>query len=188
MTNCTVSKVIFLSFLFLFDISHRILCSWYFDSGLCTAVKALGIANRSEDSIEGCLAILLQFREDLPRALGDGKLRDDIDHMKCRLQSLSDDTICTMQENNDKKMTTLMSLYSYLAHIAHYRRPWLVGSLSLRMVELEIKTGLSPMFPFSLTYFGGTLVNLGCITHGCRLGVYSLGLAYSCINFYSIIP
>lgn len=102
--------------------------------------------------------------------MGDVILRTDIDHMKCRLESLSDDTICNMQENNDKKMTTLISLYSYLAHIAHYRRPWLVGSVSLRVVELTMKTGLYPMSHVAFAVFGGILVTSGKIADGCRLG------------------
>ncbi len=123
-----------------------------------------------DESIEASFGILLQFREDPPIVMGDEKLRKDIDQMNYFLQSLSDDTICNMREDNDAKMTPLISLYAYLTHVAHYRRPWLVGSLSLRMVELTMKTELNAMFSVALAYFGGVLVSIGCITEGCRLG------------------
>jgi hypothetical protein len=123
-----------------------------------------------DESIEASLAILVQFGEVLPRAMGDEKLRSDIDQMNCFLLSQSDDVIYNTQENKDKKMTTLINLYAYLSHITHYRRPWLVGSLSLRMVELAVKTGLSPMSPVAFAIFGGVLVTSGKISEGCRLG------------------
>jgi len=126
------------------------------------------------ESIEASLAILVQFGEVLPRAMGDEKLRSDIDQMNSFLQSQSDDTMCNMREDNDGKMTPLVSLYAYLTHVAHYRRPWLVGSLSLRMVELTMKTELNEMYSMALAYFGGVLVSLGCITEGCRLGESNL--------------
>jgi hypothetical protein len=123
-----------------------------------------------DESIEASLALLVQFGEVLPRAIGDEKLRIDIDQMNSFLQSQSNDVIYNTQENMDKKMTTLTNLYAYLAHTTHYRRPWLVGSLSLRMVELAVKSGLSPSSPVAFAIFGGVLVTSGKITEGCRLG------------------
>jgi hypothetical protein len=125
-----------------------------------------------DESIEASLAILVQFGEVFPGAMGDEKLRNDIDQMNCFLQSQSDDVIYNMQENTNKKMTTLANLYAYLAHTTHYRRPWLVCSLSLRMIELALKTGLSPMSPVGFAIFGGILVTSGKISEGCRLGEF----------------
>jgi hypothetical protein len=139
------------------------------DSGLCTAAKALGIANRLDDSIDASIGILLQFGEKLPRAMGTAKLTAEMDQMKKFLQSLSDDVICKTQDGDDTKRNSLIGLYAYLIHVAHFRRPWLVGSLSLRMVELAIS-------PCALAYFGGVLVTAGSITEGCRLGEYESSL------------
>lgn len=119
--------------------------------------------------------------------MGDSNLGTDIDRMIRILQSTSDNTICNMQENNDKKMTTLFVLYEYLSHVAHWRQPWLLGSLSLRMVELTIKNGLNAMSPLSFAYFGGVLSSLGYVNEGCRLGesinwmlVHSLTFRFVC--------
>jgi len=114
----------------------------------------------------------LQFGEKLPCAMGDAKLTAEMYRMKNFLQSLSDDAICNMPEDNDTKRNSLIGLYAYLVHVTHYRQPWLVGSLSLRMVELTMKTSLNAMSPLALAHFGGVLVSAGCITEGCRFGEY----------------
>jgi hypothetical protein len=75
-----------------------------------------------------------------------------------------------MHENNDKQMTTLFVLYAYLSHAAHWRQPWFLGSLSLRMIELTIKNGLNAMSPLAFAYFGGVLSSIGYVNEGCRLG------------------
>ena len=137
---------------------------------MSTAAKALGVAYQHEESVESSLAILLQFNEDLPRSLGDDKLRTDIDRMNLILKSTSDEMICNMHTNNDKKMTTLINLYANLAHVVHYFKPWLVGSVSLRMVAVTIKSGLSAKSPLAFAHFGGVLSSIGYVNEGCRLG------------------
>ncbi|KAL3760364.1 LOW QUALITY PROTEIN: hypothetical protein ACHAWU_000339 [Discostella pseudostelligera] len=105
--------------------------------------------------------------------MGDAKLTAEMYRMKNFLQSLSDDAICNMPEDNDTKRNSLIGLYAYLVHVTHYRQPWLVGSLSLRMVELTMKTSLNAMSPLALAHFGGVLVSAGCITEGCRFVLWA---------------
>ena len=137
---------------------------------MCTSVEALASELCFEESIESSFRILLQFGEAIPRAMGDTELGIDIDQMTYFIQSTSDASIYNMQENKDKKMTALIKLYVYLAIALQYFMPWLVGSVSLRMVELTMKTGLSPMSPQAFAYFGGLLVSMGNVSIGCRLG------------------
>jgi len=140
-------------------------------SGLCTYAKALGIVSRHQHkSVKSCFAILAQFGEDPPRAVGDDTLRADIDKMSYILQSTSDVVICNMQENIGKKMTTLIDLYATLAHLLQFFKPWLAVSVSLRMVELTMKFGLSTQSPLAFAHFGGNLLTEGRINEGCRLG------------------
>ena len=139
-------------------------------SGLCTSVQALAAALYFDKSIESSFGILLQFGEDVPRAMGDTDLLIDIDQMTNILQSTSNDSIYNMKQNNDKKMTALLNLYVFLAHALHYYKPWLVGSVSLRMVEQTMKTGLSPISPYVFACFGSLLVTIGYVSMGCRLG------------------
>ena len=140
-------------------------------SGMLTSIKAIGVISLlPAQSIEAAFALLAQCGEHLPRSMEDVKLTNDIDRMVYVMQSTPDDTIYSMQENNDKKMTILIDIYAYLGHVLQFFNPWLVGSVSLRMVELTIETGLSAKSPLAFANFGGVLVTTGRIYEGCRLG------------------
>ncbi len=140
-------------------------------TGLITLEKASGLSSSLHDrSIDASFEILIQCGEDLPLPAGDGKLSAGIDRMRLILQSTSDDMICNMQKNSDKKMKTVIGIYLYLAHLLHYSKPFLVNSVSLRMVELTMRTGLSAESPLAFVHFGGVLVMSGFVKEGCRLG------------------
>jgi hypothetical protein len=139
-------------------------------SGLITAAQALGVAYRQEESIKASFAILAQFGENILSNAGNGKMTNSIDQMNDILRLASNDTICNMRENNDKKMTALINLYETLAHVLQYFMPSLLRPVSIRMVELTMKTGLSAKSPLIFAHFGGVLVSSGQITDGCRLG------------------
>ena len=140
-------------------------------TGLITPEKTSRLNSCLQDrSIDASFEILFQCGEDPPRPAGDGKLSASIDRMRRILQSTSDDMICNMQKNSDKKMKTVIGIYLYLAHLLHYSKPFLVSSVSLRMVELTMRTGLSAESPLAFVHFGGVLVMSGCVQEGCRLG------------------
>ena len=142
-----------------------------------------------DKSIQSSFGILFQFGEELPRDMTDAKLQTDIDRMTFILQSTSDELIYNMQENNDKKLTALFNLYVYLAHALLYFQPWLFGSVSLRMMEITMKTGLCTMSPLAFAHFGSLAVTIGYVTVGCRLGEWLLifvryGIKYDDANFF----
>ena len=96
----------------------------------------------------------------------------DIDKFNFVLQSTPDDFICKMQENKDEKLNALLRLYADLAYKIQYFRPRLFGFVSLRLVELTIKTGLSQYSPLAFAHFGCVLVTSGQVNEGCRLGEF----------------
>lgn len=100
----------------------------------------------------------------------DNSLGSDIDRMNHTLRSKTNYMLSNMENNSDRKLVALLNLYVYLAHVLHYFKPWLVGSVSLRMVELTLKIGLSAQTPLVFVHFGGVLVTSGYIPEGCRLG------------------
>ena len=52
----------------------------------------------------------------------------------------------------------------------HYTDPSLVGSASIRMVELELRNGLSPLAAIAFAFFGETLAAIGLYDKACRMG------------------
>ena len=116
------------------------------------------------------MAILIRFGESLPCEMGNIKLSSAIYRMVNVLRSMPDQIILNMQNNHEKMMTALINLYGSLSFSLYYYKPWLVGSVSLCMIELTMKTGLSSKSPVAFARFGSILVTLGYITDGCRLG------------------
>jgi hypothetical protein len=49
----------------------------------------------------------------------------------------------------------------------------LLGAVSLRLADLTLRNGLTPLCPLAFVYLGATLLNMGTeyITQACRLGV-----------------
>ena len=116
------------------------------------------------------VAILHQVGEELPRAMGDVKLTNDIQQLNDILQRTSDDSILNMDVTKDKRAVTLMKLYADWAYLLHYTDPSLIGAVSLRMIEITMKSGLTSTSPLAFAHYGEMLMSIGHITEGCRLG------------------
>lgn len=104
-----------------------------------------------EKSIDTSMAILIRFGESLPCEMGNIKLSSAIYRMVNVLRSTPDQIILNMQNNHEKMMTALINLYGSLSFSLYYNKPWLVGSVSLGMIELTMKTGLSSKSPVTFT-------------------------------------
>ena len=123
--------------------------------------------------MESSFAILLQAGEELPRVMGDAKLTGDIQIMMNNifiLQEATDSSILNMEVTTNNRTVTLLKLYANLAYMLHITDPSLIGAVSLRMVDITIKSGLTSISPLAFAYYGETLASIGYITEGCRLG------------------
>ena len=118
------------------------------------------------------MEILAKLDEKPLRDMGDSTLSTDIAAMNVRLQQLSDDCICDMQENQMKRSITLNKLYADLAHVLYYVKPALFADVSLRMVQLTLSKGITPSAPIGFAYYGQTVASMGNICKGCRLGEF----------------
>ena len=141
-----------------------------------------------KETIDFTFKVLLQLGEEMPCAMGDGKLMNDIEAMNDALRGISDDSLLHLKESSDRKMSTLIKLYANLANCLHLSRPLLVGAVSLRMVALTLKNGLTPVAPNVFALYGEILMALGHVEDACRMGMYYRCCVYftSCIwRFHS---
>ena len=106
------------------------------------------------------------------RDIDDDTLKSDMVSMNEILRNMPDESILNLHENKAKKINTTLKIYSNLCHILHNAKPSLIGSASLRMVELTMSNGLASSSPLALGYFGEALVANGSVKEGCRLGTY----------------
>ena len=126
--------------------------------------------------------ILAKLDEKPLRDMEDNTLSTDIAAMNEILQTLTDEYFCNMQDNQTKRVVSILKLYANLAHLLHFVKPFLVGSVSLRMVELTMSKGISPTAPLAFAYYGETLASMGNISEGCRLGEFVVRYA-PCLLF-----
>jgi hypothetical protein len=136
---------------------------------MCNATQVTAALNPME-AMKSSFGILFECNEVLPRTMGDDKLRNDVDQMNYIIRSMSNDSICTMKQNTDKKANTIINLYATFSHFMQYFKPWLLCSVSLRMVEITMKSGLCSSSPTAFAYFGGVLLSIGQVDEGRRLG------------------
>jgi hypothetical protein len=125
--------------------------------------------------MDAMLGILAKLEEKPLRDMGDSTLITDITATNVRLQQLTDDCICNMQENQMKRSIALNKLYADLAHVLLFANPNLVADVSLRMVQFMLSKGITPTAPLAFAYYGQTLSAMGNISKGCRLGEFVVG-------------
>ena len=100
------------------------------------------------------------------------KVVKDLQFMNATLLKMTDESIISMEQTTDKRITFLTKLYAELANMLHWTDPSLVGAVSLRLADLALRKGLTPLCPLAFVHLGMTLANLGdeYIIHGSRLG------------------
>jgi hypothetical protein len=125
-----------------------------------------------KESMDAMLGILAKLEEATLRDMGDSELSTGIAATNVRLQQLTNDCICNMQENQMKRSIALNKLYADLALVLYYVKPALFADVSLRMVELTLSKGITPTAPIGFAYYGQVLASMGNISKGCRLGEF----------------
>ena len=132
------------------------------------------------------MGILDILDEKLLRDIGDSTLSIDIAAMNRKLRTLTDDYICNMQDNQTKRVVSILNLYANLVHVLHYTKPNLVADVSLRMVQLTLSKGITPVAPKAFAVYGEVLASMGNISEGCRLGKFVVGHV-SCLFYLKVI-
>ena len=81
-----------------------------------------------------------------------------------------------MAETNDKKVVVLLKIYAALANLLIFINPSLVGAVSLRMVDITLKSGSTSECPLAFAFYGVALVSMGneYVNEACRLGAWGM--------------
>ncbi|KAL7555133.1 hypothetical protein ACHAWF_018812 [Thalassiosira exigua] len=136
--------------------------------------KELLHTNSSKESIECMVEILVQMDEKLPRKI-DLIDEREFNDMNERLQKMSDDDVLSMTKAK-KREDNLLKLYANLTNALYGADHSLIPCVSLRMVDLTIKNGLSGASALAFAFYGEVLTSIGSITEGCRLARLALKL------------
>ena len=122
--------------------------------------------------MESSLWTLRKLGEEPLRDISDDTLHTDMKTMNEIMRNTPDDYLLNLHENKAKKINITLKIYSNLCLFLHLAKPSLIGSASLRMVELTMSNGLASSSPLAFAYYGEALVASGSVKEGCRLGRY----------------
>ena len=122
--------------------------------------------------MKSSLDTLAKLGEQPLREISDNTLQADMMKMNEILRNTPDESILNLHENKAKKIIIIMKIYSNLCHVVHFAKPSLIGSASLRMVELTMNYGLASSSPLAFGFYGQILAANGSVKEGCRLGRY----------------
>jgi hypothetical protein len=138
---------------------------------LYLTAKTLAQAFKLEEYLMSTFAIIKKCGEDLPQPMNENVVMG-LQSMITTLHNMTDESILTMEMATDKRVIFLMKLYAELANMLHFINPSLSGAVSLRLADLTLRNGLTPLCPLAFVYLGMTLVNMGTeyTTQACRLG------------------
>ena len=110
--------------------------------------------------------------EELPLPMGNKKLDNDINTMNQILQNTSGSLILSMNKTKNSKVVLLLKIFAELANLLVFTNPILIGAISLRMVDLTLKSGSTSECPLAFAFYAMTLTSMGGehTNEACRLG------------------
>ena len=134
--------------------------------------------------MDSFLSILQQCGEELPLPMGNEKLTYAMQDLNQMLLTISDEEILKMGETNKKEVANLMRNYAEFVNLLIFIKPSLMGAVSLRMVDLTLKWGLTAVCPCAFAFYGGILVSMGSqyVNEACRLGAWKNSLHLSHVH------
>ena len=91
--------------------------------------------------------------------MGHEKLNNDMQVMNDILLNTADESILKTKETKNRVIVILLKLYTELANLLHFIEPSLVEAVSLQMVDLTLKPGLTSVCPLAFTFYGGILAS-----------------------------
>jgi predicted ATPase len=130
-------------------------------------VTALAYSSKLPESVEMAISVLSQLGIELP-ASSESEITTNIEQTKLTLQGFTDQELIDYKIMIDPSMIMAMKFLARLVITLYYTRPAGVPITTLKMIQLSIYHGMSPVSPIGFTYFGQLVASSGDIEQGCR--------------------
>ncbi|KAL7541084.1 hypothetical protein ACHAXR_010617 [Thalassiosira sp. AJA248-18] len=137
-------------------------------NAMFNVVSALSYASQLPESVNETILVLSQLGEELPESLSEPQIMLQIEKTKAILEGFSDQELIEYKRMDDPLKIMAMKFYARLEPSLQQIKPDAQPSITLKMVQLSIAHGMSPMSPIGFTHFGQLLVRLGNVKEGCR--------------------
>ncbi|KAL3792871.1 hypothetical protein HJC23_004796 [Cyclotella cryptica] len=120
------------------------------------------------DSVRYCLIVLSQLGVNIPESASRDDTLNLVTQTQSLLNSIADDTLLNYQVMADFKKIMAMKFLAKLELSVLQTNPALQPFVTIKMCELSMEYGLSPMSAVGFAYFGGMVAELGDVRGGHR--------------------
>ena len=143
---------------------------------LYITISALAFASKIDESVEMGLTVLSQLGEDIPSSLSKKETKFHIQQTQSMLSAFSDKDLLNYRFMTDSRKLFAMKFLAKLEVSLQMIKPAMQPIVTLKMVQLTLAHGLSPMTPIGFAYFGALLTRLGDAREGYRYAKIARGL------------
>eukprot|EP00804_Cyclotella_cryptica_P029852 CCRYP_010780-RC/>CCRYP_010780-RC protein AED:0.08 eAED:0.08 QI:0/0.8/0.66/1/0.8/0.66/6/45/1317 len=132
-----------------------------------THMSAL-IHSRISDSLEFGFKELSRLGVDIPSSVSRDDTLKLITETKSMLDGFTDDTLLNYHVLSDYKKVMAIKFLAKLENSINQANPSLLPFITIKIIQLTIEHGMSPMSAIGFAYFGGIIGELGDIRGGYR--------------------
>lgn len=131
-------------------------------------VIALAFASQLPESANRSVLVLAQLGEEMPESYSETEMKFHIEQTKILLQGYTEQELIDYRMCDDEAKIMAMKFYARLELTFQMIKPASQPIVTLKMVQLSIAQGMTPVSPMGFVYFGQLLARLGYIQDGCR--------------------
>jgi len=139
-----------------------------------TKIYALGTQNRLKEAIEIGAMVLKELDEPLPKRTTMRSILFEYYRTRMMFKRLSEDDFVRLTPMSDPTKLAAVRIMTIIISYLYWSGGPLTAYLSIRVVQLSIKYGISHMTAVGLAFYGGLVCALGAIDHGRMLGELAL--------------
>ena len=126
-------------------------------------------ASEFEESGNLALSVLAQLGEEIPEeSCSQTDMINQIEETKAMLEGYTDEELLNYMPLVDHHKVMAMKFYGRCEVIFHMIKPWVLPIITLKMVQLSISQGMSPLSPVGFVHFGKLIASLGYFNEACR--------------------
>jgi len=132
-------------------------------------VSALAYASQLPESVNRSILVLSQLGEELPDSYSESDTKLYIEQTQAMLKGFTtDQELIEYRRMVDPNKIMAMKFYARLEISFHMTKVEAQPIVTMKIVQLSITHGMSPVSPLGFTFFGMLLARLGDIREGCR--------------------
>ena len=129
-------------------------------------VVALAFSSKLPESCSSAISVLSELGEELPDSYAEQELKFHIKQTKIILEGYTDQDLIGFRRMDDHKKIMAMKFYARLLLSYQLIKPDSQPIVILKMIQLTMGKGMSPVSPIAFVFFGQLLARQGDVQDG----------------------